>query len=497
MKRFLSFFLCISSIFFLHGCYRYDLITETILTGKISLENVVELNIPDGCFEQAQKVSILKKSEDAYFDDFEQTAFFLTSVPSVSYFVKITLETLPLTDNILATLIVPADYASQFNSDYSFVLYAKIYQNSGEEVLDNYQLIESSYDDANNTITAYIPRYLFAMREGSNYEVLLTIAAKENFSSSTKATSTSGTDKCDAIGVSSPLKEYYVTSGFGLRDKNGKPVPHYGIDLRASVGTEVYAMADGQVNCVTVQRKVTNDATGKEVVSGWGLYVLLAHPTNIAEGPTAFYTLYAHLSSTKTGIERGVKVKKGDVIGYSGGDKSDSPNAGGSEAPHLHIEYIPGSAFNNDSKRINPDPCISQVTDGSILIADNGNWADDSFAAYWEGIHLGTTGYGQNQRLTVSNVKPGKYQLSVKFVSSTSYQGNPPDDLGTLGVVLKDGLLFENGGASKSASIYGVGNSVSYVVVVPATITKSCPCVFDDLLKMMPIVDEGEINSKK
>lgn len=91
---------------------------------------------------------------------------------------------------------------------------------------------------------------------------------------------------------------------------------HTGVDLQASTGTVVRAMADGVV--------VASDPSGS-----YGVNVLIKHKDGT-------YSLYAHLSS-KT-VFPGTKVQAGRMIGRSG-------STGHSTGPHLHVEVRNSPSF--------------------------------------------------------------------------------------------------------------------------------------------------------
>lgn len=122
----------------------------------------------------------------------------------------------------------------------------------------------------------------------------------------------------------SPLDgEVVVTSGFGMRMhpvlKTKKL--HRGIDFKVPIGTPIYATSDG-----TIEKVV--DGT-----DGYGKHLKIKHDEN-------YQTLYAHLS--KFNVKEGDKVKKGDIIAYSG-------NTGKSMKPHLHYEV------KKDGKPVDPE----------------------------------------------------------------------------------------------------------------------------------------------
>ena len=86
-------------------------------------------------------------------------------------------------------------------------------------------------------------------------------------------------------------------------------VPHKGVDFKVSIGTPVYAPADGKVKFAGFMR-------------GGGYVVILDHKGG-------YSTVYMHLS--KFDVKKGQEVAMGQVIAKSG-------NTGYSTGPHLHYE---------------------------------------------------------------------------------------------------------------------------------------------------------------
>ncbi len=101
--------------------------------------------------------------------------------------------------------------------------------------------------------------------------------------------------------------EREVLSPFGPRGRRGKF--HAGFDIRAAMGTPVYAAADG-----LVVEAENGGAYGKVVVIDHG---------------GGYATAYAHLDSRQ--VEVGQEVKAGEQIALSG-------RSGNATTPHLHYE---------------------------------------------------------------------------------------------------------------------------------------------------------------
>jgi len=105
-----------------------------------------------------------------------------------------------------------------------------------------------------------------------------------------------------------------LASGFGFRVHPIYKVKklHTGIDFAASIGTPIYATADGKIIEVSVK------------FSGYGKMVEIDHGFG-------YHTRYAHMHDFA--VRQGQTVKRGDLIGYVG-------NTGLSTAPHLHYEVL-------------------------------------------------------------------------------------------------------------------------------------------------------------
>lgn len=109
------------------------------------------------------------------------------------------------------------------------------------------------------------------------------------------------------------------TSPFGWRTLTGEETAsfHYGIDIAAEKGTEIYAFADGEVFAV-------GDS------STLGKYIILHH----AGG---YSTLYAHCSEI---LVSGGTVAVGELIARVG-------DTGAATGPHLHFELQNGTLYLN------------------------------------------------------------------------------------------------------------------------------------------------------
>lgn len=106
-----------------------------------------------------------------------------------------------------------------------------------------------------------------------------------------------------------------ITSYYGPRfhTVHKRYLMHKGVDLRARVGTPVYATGNGKIRYSGVRGSLGNAIY---IDHGYG-----------------FVTLYAHMSKFADGIRKGTTVQRGQLIGYSG-------ESGVVAGPHLHYEIF-------------------------------------------------------------------------------------------------------------------------------------------------------------
>ena len=126
----------------------------------------------------------------------------------------------------------------------------------------------------------------------------------------------SGIDRQQALAAATPSiwpVVGYLSSMFGNRPDpfTGARDFHPGLDISANAGTPIRATADGVV-----------ESAG--YAGNYGNAVVLRHGFGLS-------TRYGHMS--RIGVNTGMKVKRGDVIGYVG-------STGRATSAHLHYEIL-------------------------------------------------------------------------------------------------------------------------------------------------------------
>ena len=138
--------------------------------------------------------------------------------------------------------------------------------------------------------------------------------------------------------IKKPVAEGRLTSGHGYRlSPTGVPTPkkHKGVDYAAPAGTPVYAAGDGVIEKIYVS-------------DSYGNYIRIMHDND-------FYTAYAHLQAFADGLEVGIPVSKGQIIGNVG-------STGRSSGPHLHFELVHAGKF-IDPLYVLKDEAVSDVAE--------------------------------------------------------------------------------------------------------------------------------------
>ena len=141
-------------------------------------------------------------------------------------------------------------------------------------------------------------------------------------------------------------KEFRIDNGFlgKMAHKNA-----YAIDIGMPIGTPVHAARDGTV----VRMKNDSNRGGPyRSFEKDGNYILIRHDDGT-------YGNYVHFKKNGTAVKPGMRIKAGDLIGYSG-------NTGWSTGPHLHFDVskvnekgepvtIPFQLISHDGKKFTPE----------------------------------------------------------------------------------------------------------------------------------------------
>ena len=131
--------------------------------------------------------------------------------------------------------------------------------------------------------------------------------------------------------------EWVVGSGFGERTRGGKSEKHNANDLKAKQGTKLVSPFNGEV------------VESTDNASDCGGMIKIKFDNG-------YDAKFCHLSSRS--VKKGEFILKGQEIGKSGGDTSDSVSKrGNSESAHLHFELKKDGSFVDPSKHINKNYC--------------------------------------------------------------------------------------------------------------------------------------------
>lgn len=163
-----------------------------------------------------------------------------------------------------------------------------------------------------------INKKIKALQAQYDREMAARRSSQSHSSGGSSGTSTFSGGGTSNYGFGLPINSY-VTTGYGVSGRYWSSGHHTGVDFKASTGTPVYAIGDGQVVDTGLNR-------------AYGYFVEIYHGNNI-------YSFYAHAS--RVIVSTGQYVTKGQQIMYSG-------STGNVTGPHLHFEIrTPGPRYAN------------------------------------------------------------------------------------------------------------------------------------------------------
>ncbi len=203
--------------------------------------------------------------------------------------------------------------------------------------------------------------------------------------------------------------------------QGGRRDPHHGVEFLNSLGTPVFAAADGEVIIAG------DDLTTlySPYYNFYGNLVILAH--DVPDLQTTLYTLYAHLSEVT--VAPGDMVQAGEQVGLVG-------MSGAATGSHLHFEVRLGendyAAVRNPELWLEPLPDETGSQQGalagelippagyylkipSIVIEQLTGKAGDALSRVYVGTYEEGVLNGQppwNESFAVGDLSPGWYRVS-------------------------------------------------------------------------------------
>jgi uncharacterized protein YjdB/murein DD-endopeptidase MepM/ murein hydrolase activator NlpD len=411
--------------------------------GIVELPGYGSVTFPPNAFTASQTVGVTAASNPDAQQTFRETIGDFLGGPNAMHQVRITTgHRLPAT-TIDVRLVVPATLLSSLQGHINLQVFAQVYQQSAQDILDMFEPLTSVFDPASKTIQAQLPAAAFTgMRQADGtVEAVLIIGSRPPAAENTL--SGRGVVQNSAMQHASPAA---CPSGIGMLAPPMKrslvvtqpfnPPAHRGLDLKAENGTDVVSMAEGVIERDPYYQ-ISNNLNQFGQRMGWGWNVQVRH----ADGSI---TVYAHLDGTVEGtLKKGQPVRQGQFLA-----KSD--NSGGSTGPHLHVDY-----FDRDGNRLNPDGCIDRVASLSVVPASASIEVGgvQQFAA----IVTGTTGRVFNSDIVEwsSNEPAVASVVASNGLVTGAKEGNAT-------------ITATTGGKSGTAAV-AVTASVSRVEITPAT----------------------------
>ncbi|MCM8803799.1 MAG: M23 family metallopeptidase [Candidatus Omnitrophica bacterium] len=259
-------------------------------------------------FEKPFNFYIVEKREEEFFSYTEEVEKYKKIFQKQGY-INISLYESMSNLNINPEMII--QFAEVFESKIDFL--------TDCQKNDKFSIVWESWVDKNENILKDI-RILAGKYETNNKEYYAFYFEKDNF----KGYFDENGKGVESGFLKAPLSYRKITSFFSR--SRFHPIykvyrPHLGIDYSAPIGTPVSSIGNGTI------------IFAGWVSNGYGKCIKIKHPNG-------YISYYGHLSKIEKGIKNGVKVKKGQVIGYVG-------MTGAATGPHLDFRIKKDGKFIN------------------------------------------------------------------------------------------------------------------------------------------------------
>ena len=242
--------------------------------GQISIPGFGSVIFPSGVFSNTQQVELAATSMAETAQDFNDSAFMFDAGVRTPYELRINTGMVKPQTGFKAVINVSTDFLAQVPAGSEIQVFAQIFQDGGEEVLDHFELFESTYSSASGTVTVNLPPEAFTNRRHADqtYEAIILLATTPTKPDTTSVLqhqslginaeqalpppaaaiiepanlnvivqTVAAATACQGSSLGSPIDNRQVTSPF-----NGST--HYGTDYKAADGTQYALWQTAQLN---------------------------------------------------------------------------------------------------------------------------------------------------------------------------------------------------------------------------------------------------------
>jgi murein DD-endopeptidase MepM/ murein hydrolase activator NlpD len=306
----------------------------------IELPGYATLSVPGDAFPSPRTIEVAAIVSQETATDWTDTSAIFQPSAVTEHEIRVTTGDAPpsseTASDITLVLIVMDSFLAKVPQTSDVWAFTEVFQDTGEERLDSFEYLGSSYAGDERKVTTALPAFAFTDQRPVTARSFAAIVKVASVPALPAEASTAGArqrtvrqalggilGRCAPRGLGSPLERDLVGNRYFHLDKRPHPLtgndtPHDGTDLKtAADGDSVKAAMAG-----TVIEKIYQE--NKKKGTGYGWTIVIANGIHT--------TRYAHLKKDSLKVEVGDKVEEGQIL-------ATADSSGRVTGPHLHFEY--------------------------------------------------------------------------------------------------------------------------------------------------------------
>jgi hypothetical protein len=377
--------------------------------GTVVLSDFGTVEIPSGTFNETVSIKVSQTNEPATSNVFSLTKALFGINNWVGYEIRVNSASVKPQTEITVRLTVPQSFANSIQISEGIESFVMIYYDGGNEIHDDFSIINSVYIPQQNEIRFTLSSNSFTNNRTTDhsYEAVMTIAAVPGVNN----VNSSFDNSCGGQFISCMVDNCLTAVSKSFNSSTG----HSGTDFSTSTG-DVKAASNGKGILLGNDTRTSPD--GKQI--GWGQFAIVE---NVNSSGQRFANLYAHLGSFSIGskttyssgereIPTNLNVNEGQLIGNV------------SASSKLHFEYVSNGNIADHTSKKNPEEFIQNQSIPRLLntsIEANGSLNDCEYPA---GVLNAGTSYHVN--VTFSDIMGEVNNNAVLFLQDAEpYSSNP------------------------------------------------------------------------
>lgn len=146
--------------------------------GTVVLLHIASVTFPSGAFVKSTRVRLSTTTSPEVQADFNATTAVFAPQKRLPYELRVNSGATSPAKDVVVTLMLPKSFLSNVSPAASVTIFGQVFEEGGQEILDNFQPIPTQFNRSRGRARAELPKEVFTNKRGvdGTYEAIIVVA---------------------------------------------------------------------------------------------------------------------------------------------------------------------------------------------------------------------------------------------------------------------------------------------------------------------------------